>query len=360
MLAVASLLGGAAAHASRERRLGLLAVALALVGLVVGQCTSRCARSQPVDVSPRDRCSRANDRHRAVAPRKVRRASAGVVTRFAGRALREPVQLKLPLGRAPPQGAILEALVRVTAASRTEERVRRTDVASTSRRARRPARRPLADRRPARRARRRCGRLATTAAELRRARAERLSRGRARGRRPRRGQRAVGRTEASLPCLRALSPPGCLGTKRGTRRRAASLLLAWLLGAPRLIGQLCALVAICAYVLAVGAQPSVIRAGVAGALGCLAWLTARAATAGTSCSSARSCCSRGTRTRFSMRAFSSRSRRWRRSSCWCRASCGFSRATHSASRFGSSWRSLPRAGWRPRRSPGSSSTRSSS
>jgi competence protein ComEC len=38
-----------------------------------------------------------------------------------------------------------------------------------------------------------------------------------------------------------------------------------------------ALAAILAYVLAVGAQPSVIRAGVAGALGSLAWLTARAA-----------------------------------------------------------------------------------
>ena len=46
---------------------------------------------------------------------------------------------------------------------------------------------------------------------------------------------------------------------------------------PRLFGQLAALAAICCYVLAVGAQPSVIRAGIAGALGSLAWLTARAA-----------------------------------------------------------------------------------
>jgi len=55
------------------------------------------------------------------------------------------------------------------------------------------------------------------------------------------------------------------------------LLLVWLVGLPRLFGQLAALTAICGYVLAVGAQPSVIRAGVAGALGSLAWLTARAA-----------------------------------------------------------------------------------
>jgi competence protein ComEC len=39
--------------------------------------------------------------------------------------------------------------------------------------------------------------------------------------------------------------------------------------------QVAALAAIAAYVLAVGAQPSVVRAGVAGALGSLAWLTAR-------------------------------------------------------------------------------------
>ncbi len=55
------------------------------------------------------------------------------------------------------------------------------------------------------------------------------------------------------------------------------LLLVWLVGLPRLLGQLAALAAICCYVLAVGAQPSVIRAGIAGALGALAWLTARAA-----------------------------------------------------------------------------------
>jgi competence protein ComEC len=52
--------------------------------------------------------------------------------------------------------------------------------------------------------------------------------------------------------------------------------LAWLLGIPRWLGQVGALASIGAYVLAVGAQPSVLRAGVAGALGSLAWLTARA------------------------------------------------------------------------------------
>jgi len=51
--------------------------------------------------------------------------------------------------------------------------------------------------------------------------------------------------------------------------------LAWLLGLARWLGQVGALVGIGAYVLAVGPQPSVIRAGIAGALGSLAWLSAR-------------------------------------------------------------------------------------
>jgi competence protein ComEC len=54
-----------------------------------------------------------------------------------------------------------------------------------------------------------------------------------------------------------------------------ALMLAWLLGIPRWLGQMGALVSIGGYVLAVGPQPSVLRAGVAGALGSLAWLTAR-------------------------------------------------------------------------------------
>jgi competence protein ComEC len=55
------------------------------------------------------------------------------------------------------------------------------------------------------------------------------------------------------------------------------LVVAWVLGISRLLAHLGALAAIAAYVLAVGAQPSVVRAGVAGALCSLAWLTARAA-----------------------------------------------------------------------------------
>jgi competence protein ComEC len=51
--------------------------------------------------------------------------------------------------------------------------------------------------------------------------------------------------------------------------------LAWLLGIPRIVGQVGVLAAILGYVLAVGWQPSVVRAGVAGGLASLAWLAAR-------------------------------------------------------------------------------------
>lgn len=50
---------------------------------------------------------------------------------------------------------------------------------------------------------------------------------------------------------------------------------AWLAGIPRWLGEIAVLAAIGGYVLAVGWQPSVVRAGVAGAVASLAWLLAR-------------------------------------------------------------------------------------
>jgi competence protein ComEC len=54
------------------------------------------------------------------------------------------------------------------------------------------------------------------------------------------------------------------------------LLLAWLLGIPRIVGEIGSLAAVVGYVMAVGWQPSVVRAGVAGGLASLAWLCGRA------------------------------------------------------------------------------------
>ncbi|MCA1682648.1 MAG: ComEC family competence protein [Actinobacteria bacterium] len=56
---------------------------------------------------------------------------------------------------------------------------------------------------------------------------------------------------------------------------AGALMLTWLVGLSRRVGEVAALAGMAAYLLAVGPQPSVIRAGIAGALTSLAWLTAR-------------------------------------------------------------------------------------
>jgi competence protein ComEC len=56
-----------------------------------------------------------------------------------------------------------------------------------------------------------------------------------------------------------------------------TLVAAWALGIPRWVGHLAALASVGAYVLAVGWQPSVVRAAVAGSLASLAWLVSRAA-----------------------------------------------------------------------------------
>jgi competence protein ComEC len=53
------------------------------------------------------------------------------------------------------------------------------------------------------------------------------------------------------------------------------LLIAWIAGVSRWVGEVGALTAILGYVVAVGWQPSVVRAGVAGILTSLAWLVAR-------------------------------------------------------------------------------------
>lgn len=54
-----------------------------------------------------------------------------------------------------------------------------------------------------------------------------------------------------------------------------TILLVWILGLPRWLGELGALATVTAYVLAVGWQPSVVRAGIAGGLASLAWLASR-------------------------------------------------------------------------------------
>jgi competence protein ComEC len=275
-LVLAVLLGGTATASRRHRRLGLLALALALAGWWFGS-----ARLDALDRSPLSARLETAGRVRVTVTGTARRGKydvrlPAVVTSFAGRELREPVQLKLPLGRAPPQGAILEALVRVTAPRGPQNGF------------------------DERRWLRRHGLHVVLVVDDWRIVGRRGGLGGVADALRRQLQRSVAR---GLTGYRAAVVEGVvLGEDSGLsdelRRRfrasglyhllavsgqnvalvaGSALLLVWLIGLPRLFGQLAALTAICAYVLAVGAQPSVIRAGLAGVLGSVAWLTARAA-----------------------------------------------------------------------------------
>ena len=127
--------------------------------------------------------------------------------------------------------------------------------------------------------------------------------------------RLSGQPEAELPRLGPLPPARGLGRERRSRRRLrARCSRGWSAShvgsessvrSPRSA----------AYVLAVGPQPSVIRAAVSGSLASLAWLDGPAARCLVRASaSPPSCCSGGTRTSSSTPASSSRSPRWSRSS----------------------------------------------
>ena len=147
-----------------------------------------------------------------------------------------------------------------------------------------------------------------------------LARPRGRARR-RRGNRsgAPRRVQGLWP----LPPPGRLGPEHRVHRvRGARSCVR---GGPRARRRAhLAIVAILAYALAVGWQPSVVRAAVAGCLASVAWLLSRPSDRWHTMALGRWCCSPGRRGRCSSRASSSRSSPSRRSSSRCRA-CGAGR-----------------------------------
>jgi competence protein ComEC len=198
----------------------------------------------------------------------------GVVTRYGRRRVREPVLLELAQGRAPPQGGVLSALAvlkqphgpRHGFDERTWLRRRGVHVVLRLDEWHVVARR---------------GGLGGLADALRR----RLRAGATLGLH---GENAAviagvvlgdenGLSEGLRQRFRAAGLYHLLAVSgQNVALVAGSVLVAaWVLGVSRLVAQLGALAGISAYVLAVGAQPSVVRAGVAGALGSLAWLTAR-------------------------------------------------------------------------------------
>jgi competence protein ComEC len=196
------------------------------------------------------------------------------VRRFDGEALGEPVLLRLPLGRSPPQGALLDLVgeIRLPRGPRNgfDERtwLRRHGVHVVLR----ASRWRIVGRR---------GGLAGLADGLR----SRLARSMAPGidgeRRAVIAGIVLGEDEGLSDGLRARFRASGLyhllavSGQNVALIAAGALLFAWLIGLPRLIGEIGALAAIGGYVLAVGWQPSVVRAGIAGGLASLAWLVAR-------------------------------------------------------------------------------------
>jgi len=200
----------------------------------------------------------------------------GLATRYEQRRVHEPVLLQLAQGRAPPQGAVLGALAVVKQPrgpshgfdERTWLRRRGVHVVLQLDEWHVVTRR---------------GGLGGMADALRR----RLRRASTRGLH---GERAAviagvvlgdenGLSDSLRQRFRAAGLYHLLAVSgQNVALVAASVLLtAWVLGLSRLLAHLGALAGMAAYVLAAGAQPSVVRAGIAGALCSLAWLTARTA-----------------------------------------------------------------------------------
>ena len=271
LLAVA--VAGLAAVLPRAR-FALLAVGLVLVG-----CWWGALRLDAIDRSPMSAEVGRAAVARVTITGPARRTQFALrvparIDRFGDRDVREPVLLQLPVGRSPPQGAILELPVLVaeprTSEDGFDERtwLRRHGVHVVLR-GRDPE---LVGRR---------GGLGGVADRLRAAIAAALASGVSGERRAVLLGIVLGEDEGLDQDLRdAFRASGLYHLLAVSGQNVALvaggvLLVAWLLGIPRMAGQVGALAAIGAYVLAVGAQPSVIRAGVAGGLASLAWMCAR-------------------------------------------------------------------------------------
>ena len=274
VLALAVVAALAAAVAEDASRLLLLALAVAFAGWWWGS-----VRLDALDRSPLTPYVGTAERALVTVTGPVRHARFELrvparVTRFGFVTAQEPVLLELPRGRAPPQGARLEVLGEL-AFPRGPERgfdertwLRRHGVHVVLRgdRWRIVGRRGgiggVGDRLRARLA----AAIARGVAGERRAVLEGVVLGDDQGLSDELRQRF---RASGLYHLLAVSGQNVALVAGGV------LLLVWLLGLPRWLGEVGALGGIGAYVLAVGAQPSVVRAGVSGGLASLAWLAAR-------------------------------------------------------------------------------------
>jgi competence protein ComEC len=268
VVATAALLAGL------TRRLPLVAVALFLAGWCWGGL-----RLAAIDHTVLGARIGTAERARIVVTGPTRRGrfdarAPATVMRWGDQRIQEPVLLRFPLGRAPPQGAILEGLGELRAprgpSHGFDERtwLRRHGIHAV-------LRLDMWEQVGHR------GGLGGVADRLRGWLGGSVARGL-------HGQRAAvlegvvhgddgGLSDQLRQRFRASGLYHLLAVSGQNVALVAggALTLAWLVGMSRWLGELLALGGIGAYVLAVGPQPSVIRAGIAGVLGSLAWLSAR-------------------------------------------------------------------------------------
>jgi competence protein ComEC len=273
VLAVAAAVTSAALD-ERRARIAALALALAIGGLWWGSLrreafdrsvlAPRVGEVGPAVVEITAPARRTPFRLRV--PARVRA--------FRGVGVREAVLLELPLGRSPPQGAVIETVVELREPRGPSDgfdergylRRRGVHVVARGREWRAVGHR---------------GGIGGVADRIHRELARSIAPGVAGERRAVLAGLVLGEEEelsqglrddfraSGLYHLLAVSGQNVAFVAGGV------LLLCWLLGISRFVAEVGALGAIVAYVLAVGWQPSVVRAGVAGGLASLAWLASR-------------------------------------------------------------------------------------
>jgi competence protein ComEC len=266
-----------AALPQRELRSPLLAVAMLLTGWVWGSL-----RLTALDESVLlDRAgSTGLARVEVTGPARTTEFETRVpvkVLRFGALALDERARLDLPRGRSPPQGSILDVVAGVQLPSRPDDE---GDFDETAYLRRQGIHVVLAADDFTIVGQR--GGVGGLADSLRRAVASSLAPGVSGERRAVIAGIVLGEDEGLERGLREdFQASGLYHLLAVSGQNVAyvvigAIVVAWLLGVTRAVGQAAALLSVFGYVLAVGWQPSVVRAGVAGGLASLAWLCGRA------------------------------------------------------------------------------------
>ena len=263
-----------AAVASPRARLGLCAAVLVLAGWWWGTM-----RLEELDRSVLEAQIGRVDEAVAVVTGPVRKTPFALrvpaeVRRFGARSLRERILLELPVGRSPPQGAVLALRAKIVAPRGPEEGF--DERGWLARRGVHVVLRGGDWRLVGRR-----GGIGGVSDRLRAHVARAIAPGLEGARRAVLAGIVLGEDEGLSEELRdnfkasGLYHLLAVSGQNITFLAIGVLGLAWLMGIPRLAAELVAIAAILGYVLAVGWQPSVVRAGVAGGLASLAWLLSR-------------------------------------------------------------------------------------